>query len=302
MPSPNDMTARPGVPHRSEVEIKRATTLAEALQIMAEGAAEGKPWMPLAGGTDLMVWITQRRLVPERVLDLWAVDGLRGITETESDFTFGALTTYAEVMEHAEVQAFLPAMVEAARWCGARQIQSRGTLGGNIAGGSPAGDALPLLMAWGAELTLVSTRGTRVVPFTEFYTGYRQNLLEADELILRISVPKLKPNAYQVFRKVGTRMAQSISKVMMAFHGNVDDDGIVTDLGIAFGSVGPTPLRMEKTEKLVIGQKLSDALIAEARESILAEITPIDDVRSTEDYRRQVSGNLAARALRHLKG
>ena len=301
MPSPNPMTARPGVIPRSQIEVRRARTLAEALDILSQGIEQGRPWMPLAGGTDLMVWINQRSVVPERVLDLWPVDGLRGIEELESEIALGALSTYTDIINNAAVQEHIPALAEAARQCGAKQIQNRGTLGGNIAGGSPAGDSLPVLSAWDATLTLVSNKGTRVVPFADFYTGYRQNLLDPDELILRIGVPKSPAGTVHVFHKVGTRMAQSISKVMLGFRGHKADDGTVTNVGIAFGSVAPTVLRLTKTEDVVRARRLDDQLIEEARLCAEQEVVPIDDVRSTAQFRRRVAGNLTARYLRQLE-
>jgi CO/xanthine dehydrogenase FAD-binding subunit len=300
MPSPNPMVARADVPDRSDIEVHQATRLKDALELMAEGAAEGKPWMPIAGGTDLMVWITQRRVVPERVIDIWNIDGIRGIQETEGSITLGALTSYAEVRRSEVVAEWIPPLADAARWCGAAQIQSRGTLGGNIAGSSPAGDTLPVFSAWDAELTLVSTQGARVVKFTDFYTGYRENLLQPDELILRIAIPKPAAGSLQVFHKVGTRRAQSISKVMLGFRGHLADDGSVGDVGISFGSVAPTVLRLNGTEALVRGKHLDAATIDTAVQIAGDEVVPIDDVRSTANYRRTVSRNLVRRYLTEL--
>ncbi len=300
MPSPNPMTAKPGLVPRSQIEVRSASTVAEALDIMAQGADEGRPWMPLAGGTDLMVWINQRRLVPARVLDLWPCEGLRGVSEIEGAVTFGALTTYRQVRDSEEANLFLKPLVEAARWCGAAQIQQRGTLGGNMAGASPAGDSLPVLSAWGASLTLASKRGAREVDLKDFYQGYRQTALEPDEIILRISVPKHHHAKVQTFHKVGTRMAQSISKVMMGLWLDIDDDHKIQDLGLSFGSVAPTVLRMTETEALLRGQTLSPALIDQVHQCVQDEVKPIDDIRSTRNYRRSVSANLVTRYLKPL--
>ena len=300
MPSPNPMVAREGTIPRSKMEVRRATTLKEALDIMAEGAAEGRPYMPVAGGTDLMVWITQRSVVPERVIDIWSVDGLRGIEEQEAAICIGALTSYTEIRASEAVCQWLPALENAARWCGAAQIQSRGTLGGNIAGGSPAGDALPVLSAWDAELVLISQRGARVVSFGDFYTGYRQNVLEPDELIVRIIIPKPADGSLQAFHKVGTRRAQSISKVMLGFRGHLGPGGAVADVGISFGSVAPTVLRLHDTEAIVRGKVLVPDVIDEAATQAAREVVPIDDVRSSAVYRRRVASNLVRRYLTQL--
>jgi CO/xanthine dehydrogenase FAD-binding subunit len=300
MPSPNPITAQPDLRPRSQIEARQARTLAEALTIMAEGVAQGRPWTVVAGGTDLMVLLNQRKAAPARVLDLWPVEGLRGISETEGAVSFGALTTYTALRQSEAVRAYHPSLAELARWCGAAQIQNRGTVGGNIAGGSPAGDSLPFWAAWDASLTLVSARGTRVVEFADFYTGYRRTVLEPDELILRVSVPKPSPDERQSFDKVGTRQAQSISKLMLATRGRLDPSGRVLSWAAAMGSVAPTVLRLRQTEAVVVGHVLDDALIERARAEAEAEVQPIDDVRSTGQYRRRVAGNLIVRRLRAL--
>ena len=294
MPSPNPLTANADATRRSAIDVVVADSLADALAKMAEGVDSDQPFMPLAGGTDLMVWINQRNIVPDRVLDLWGVEGLRGISESEGAIHIGAMSTYADIIASDAVNEFCPPLVQASKLCGAAQIQARGTIGGNIAGGSPAGDTLPVLSAFSADLTLVSVRGTRTVSFVDFYTGYRQNLLEADELIQRISVPKPPRDSVTAFHKVGTRLAQSISKVMLGFVGHKGDDGKVDHLGMALGSVAPVPLRLPETEKLIVGHVLTTDLIEAARLRAMVEIAPIDDVRSTEKYRRAVGGNLVA--------
>jgi CO/xanthine dehydrogenase FAD-binding subunit len=162
------------------------------------------------------------------------------------------------------------------------QIQNRGTLGGNVANGSPAGDTLPVLAAADVVVVLRSAADMRRVPFNEYYTGYRRSVLHPDELIVAFEFRKL--HGRQWFRKVGTRAAQAISKVVMAA---VADD----PPRIAVGSVAPTVVRLPSTEA-ALGRGAS---IDEARQILLEEIAPIDDVRSTAEYRRRVAGNLLAR-------
>jgi CO/xanthine dehydrogenase FAD-binding subunit len=175
-------------------------------------------------------------------------------------------------------------LAAAAREIGGPQIQNRGTLGGNIANASPAGDTLPVLAAADAVVVIASSTGTRRVPFLEFYTGYRRTVLAAHELIVAVEVPRVRGR--QWFRKVGTRAAQAISKVVMAA---VDDSG-GEPARIAIGSVGPTVLRLPSTEAALA----AGARIDEAQRMLLDEIAPIGDVRSTADYRRRVAANLLA--------
>lgn len=300
MPSPNSLTESQGEVTRDGIEVVRAKNLADAITHMAQGHSAGRPWTPLAGGTDLMVSINQRANLPARILDLWGVEGLRGISESEGAVHIGALTTYAAVKRSEVVANVCAPLVESSRLTGAAQIQNRGTLGGNIAGGSPAGDSLPVLAAYDADLALIGVRGSRVVAFNDFYTGYRQNLLQGDELIQQISIPKPAPGTVGIFRKVGTRKAQSISKVMLCMRGRLDDDGRVAEIAIAVGSVAPTVIRLPKTEALITGNKVDGELLKAAKAMTLSEVSPIDDVRSNAEYRRTVAGNLVARYLGEL--
>ena len=241
------------------------------------------PATPLAGATDLYVHLNEGTLAPRRFLNLWGLDELRRIELKQGLLSIGALATFTDCQRSALVRRRLPMLVAAAREVGGVQIQNRGTLGGNIANASPAGDALPVLAAAEASLVLRSAEGgTRRVPFTGFYTGYRKSVLRADELIAAIEIPPVRGR--QWFRKVGTRRAQAISKIVIAA---VRDD----QPRIALGSVGPTVMRAPKTEAALA----SGATIDEARAVLEAEITPIDDLRSTASYRRRVAGNLLGR-------
>jgi CO/xanthine dehydrogenase FAD-binding subunit len=237
--------------------------------------------IPLAGGTDLYVAVNFGTLPGSRFLDLWPLDPLRRITLSGDTLVIGALATYTQIIHSRHVRKLLPMLVESARQIGGPQIQNRGTLGGNIANASPAGDSLPVLAAADATIVLQSHRDERRVPFNEFYTGYRTTVRRPDELIVAVEVPPL--NGTQWFRKVGTRAAQAISKVVVAA---VRDERP----RIALGSVAPTVVRLPGTEAALASGDLEGAVAALAR-----EITPIDDVRSTADYRRTVAANLLRR-------
>jgi CO/xanthine dehydrogenase FAD-binding subunit len=237
------------------------------------------PLVPMAGCTDLYVALNFGTLAPTRFLNLWSLDALRGIDARGSTLRIGALTTFTEIIRSGMIRRRLPMLAAAAREIGGVQIQNRGTIGGNVANASPAGDTLPVLLAADALVVLRSAGGTRRVPMTAFYTGYRQTVAGPDELIVSFEIPVVKGR--QWFRKVGTRAAQAIAKIVVA---GVWD----RQPRLAMGSVAPTPLRLSQTEQ-ALGRGSS---VAEAEEILQREIAPIDDLRSTAEYRRQVAANL----------
>ena len=219
---------------------------------------------------------------PRGFLNIWGLDELRPIEVRGARLVVGALATYTQIARSRSVQARLPMLAAAAREVGGIQIQNRGTIGGNIGTGSPAGDSLPVLAAADAVVVLQSARGRREVPFGGFYTGYRASVRRPDELIVAVEVPAV--DGRQWFRKVGTRAAQAISKVVMA--------GVRSDRPrVALGSVAPTVIRATRTEAILA--ETGD--VAEARRTLMTEIAPIDDLRSTAAYRRRVAGNLLER-------
>lgn len=261
----------------ADLDVKRATSLNEALRMRRD---EGRT--PLAGATDLYVEMNAGVLEPRRFLDLWPLDELRQITLAGDTLVLGALTTWTMLIRSSLVAERLPMLIDASRLVGGVQIQNRGTLGGNIANASPAGDSLPVLAAVDALLVLRSVDAERRVPIAEFFSGYRATVLRADELIVSVEVPTV--HGRQFFRKVGTRAALAISKVVMA--------GVRGETPrIAFGSVAATVVRVRDTERaLAAGADIDDAVRILER-----EISPIDDLRSTAAYRRRVAGNLLRR-------
>src|SRR5262249_33878219 len=191
-------------------------SLREALVMLRD---EG-PLAPMAGCTDLYVALNFGTLRETRFLNLWTLDALRSIEVRDDVLSIGALATHAAIIRSPLVRRRVPMLAAASREVGGVQIQNRGTLGGNVANASPAGDTLPVLAAAEAVVVLQSANGTRRVPVTAFYTGYRQSVRRDDELIVTLEIPRLRGR--QWFRKVGTRAAQAISKVVMA--GLVGDD------------------------------------------------------------------------------
>jgi CO/xanthine dehydrogenase FAD-binding subunit len=283
----------------AEPPIESPYTLAEAYALLAGDP----PAVPIAGGTDLMVQITgDLREPPSRMVDLWRLDDLRGISLDGRSIVLGALTTYTEIRRSALCREHLPALVEAAATIGAAQIQNRGTIGGNLANASPAGDTLPILLATDAELALGSSRGERVVPVLDFFTDYRRTALAPDELILSVRIP-LTAGREVRFRKVGTRRAQAISKVVLALawreHGR---SAGWSDVRVALGSVAATPIRVSATEAALESRHPTPETADHAAETLASEIQPIDDVRSTADYRRTVAARVLHRLIRQAGG
>jgi CO/xanthine dehydrogenase FAD-binding subunit len=285
-----------------EPPILTPRTLPEALAALTDSSAD-VPVTPIAGGTDLMVRITgEIGEPPERMLDLWRLDELRGITLEGEAISLGALTTYTDIRRSAACREHLLVLVEAAATIGAAQIQNRGTIGGNIANASPAGDTLPVLLALDAEIVAGSARGERPIPAADFWTAYRRTALAPDELIVRVRIP-LATGREARFRKIGTRRAQAISKVVMAVAWRDDRDaGTWRDVRVALGSVADRPIRVEKVETALEGRAPTPEVADLAAETLASEIQPIDDVRSTADYRRTVAARALHRIIRDAGG
>lgn len=265
-------------------------TLAEAYAILA-----GAPHRPVAGGTDLLVQLTgEIGPVPERVIDLWRLNELRGIRVRDDVLEIGALTTYTQILRSDDCAAHAPSLVAAAVTIGAAQIQNRGTIGGNAMNASPAGDSLPVLLALDAVLVAGGPGGERSIPAADFWPAYRKTALRDGELLLRVRIPIVEGRR-QAFRKVGTRRAQAISKVVLAASWRRDPDW--RDVRIAFGSVAATPIRALAAEAALEGAPPGAESIDRSVAALLGELHPIDDVRSTGAYRLEVAGRILRRIL-----
>jgi len=268
----------PVISHR---RLLQPRSLADALKMLRD---EG-PVVPMAGCTDLYVSLNFGTLADTRFLNLWRLDALRRIELRGDVLAIGALATHTDLIRSPLVGSRLPMLAAAAREVGGVQIQNRGTIGGNVANASPAGDTLPVLAAADASVVLRRADETRRVPFNGFYTGYRRTQRRPDELIVAFEIPRVRGR--QWFRKVGTRAAQSISKVVMA---GVSDPTSGT-ARVALGSVAPTVVRLPRTEAALGAGQAVDV----AQRILIDEIVPIDDIRSTAEYRRRVAANLLAR-------
>ena len=277
-------------------DLRAPGDLQAVLSLLASAPGE---WHPFAGGTDLMVLFESGRLPPGKYVSVWGLKELSGIEVTTDAVTLGALTTYTEVLAHPLLQSEFPLLCRAASQTGGIATQNRGTLGGNIANGSPAADSPPTLLVYDAELELLSARGTRRVAYSQFHTGYRKMDIAADELIKGIRLARGRASWRQTYRKVGTRKAQAISKVCFAAAADMRD-GTVRDIRIAFGSVAPTVARCARAEAVLRGRAPNASMHEAARTALRLDITPIDDIRSTAEYRMRVAENLLIQFLTEL--
>ena len=271
-------------------------SLAAVLDVLASAPGE---WTPIAGGTEVMVAFSAGRLSARKLVNLWGIPDLRFIEVTPESFVIGACTTFLDLRAFKELAAELPLIAKASSWIGSIANQSRATVGGNLVNGSPAADSSPALLVYNAEIELISNRGRRRVAYSAFHTGYKCNAMTADELIFAIHVPRRFAQHRQYLRKVGTRRAMAISKVALAGTALIAD-GVVNEIRIAAASLAPFPARMYETERTIAGMRITKEAILAARNALLNEAKPIDDIRSTAEYRRRVGANLLEEFLGEL--
>ena len=279
----------------SQLSVARPRSFAHALQLLHDSPGEER-LVPLAGGTDLFVYLHAGTQPGTRFLDLSTLSGLTAIHAGKGGLSLGAMATFDAIARHRACAGW-PMLVQAARVVGAAQIQNRATVGGNIANASPAGDSLPVLLAYDATVHVASVRGERAIPFAEFYTGYRKLAMESDELIVAITMPPRPAGTYELFRKVGTRAAQSISKVVFAGSARVQR-GIADQVRLAWGSVAPVPLRSRDAERVLEMGKPTPGAAQAAVAALATDLSPIDDIRSEREYREAVARALLAQFLR----
>ncbi len=268
-------------------------------------AAEPGVHTPLAGGTELMVALNTGRLQQHSLLNLQHLSELRFIRVEAEAIHIGSGTTFTDIRRSEAIATDLPLLSQAASWTGSVANQNRGTLGGNLCNASPAADSPPALLAYGATVTLVSSHGTRTLPYSDFHLGYKRTALRPDELLHTISVPTGWSGYRQYIRKVGTRNAQAISKVALAAMARVDGDGtsrVIGDIRIGAASLADRPVRCAAAEAAVRGKLVNETTVRAARTALAGEAKPIDDIRSTATYRAHVAANLLEEFLRSLVG
>ena len=278
-----------------DYQLRKAATLDEAVALLAN---EPGVWRPLAGGTDVMVQLGAGTLASRQHVSIWGIRELRRVDVDGEAVTLGALTTFSDILRHEVLRSEFPLLGRAAADTGGIANQNRGTIAGNIANASPAADTPPALLVYDAQLELTSVRGRRTVPYERFHTAYKQMNLAPDELITAVRLPRRR-GWYQHYRKVGARRAQAISKVCFAGAALLEA-GRIADIRLAFGSVAPTVVRAFDTEAMLRGARVDDASVDRAGAALAAELRPIDDVRSTAAYRRQVAVNVLREFLQSL--
>jgi CO/xanthine dehydrogenase FAD-binding subunit len=280
----------------SDYELRAPGELSAVLELLAR---EPGVWLPIAGGTEVMVQYGAGRLASRKLVSLWGLPELRRIERTDEEVIIGAACTYSDLRNHPVIAQEFPLLVRAACWTGSIANQNRGTLGGNIVNASPAADSLPALLVYEAELLLVSAHGQRRIPYGDFHTGYKQTRLAPDEIISGIALQPRFAGYHAYSRKVGTRNAQAIAKLCLAGLGKVSDNKI-EEVRLAIGSMAVMPLRLRRTEEVLLGRAWSPALVSEARQVLETEVAPIDDIRSSALYRLHVAGNLLQEFLEGL--
>lgn len=282
---------------------------AEAHELVAPGslaavldllASEPGAWTPIAGGTELMVAHAAGRLTAPKLVSLWGIPDLRFIQARSESIVIGAGATFLDLRNHADLAAELPLITRAASWIGSIANQGRATIGGNLVNGSPAADSSPALLVYDAEIEIVSVRGSRRIPYSKFHTDYKRNALAADELVMAIHLPRRFARHNQYLRKVGTRRAMAISKVALAATALLED-GVMHEIRLAAASLAPFPARLYRTEAALLGKPIGRETIDAARSTLLQEAQPIDDIRSTAEYRRRVGTNLLQEFLLALQ-
>lgn len=268
-------------------------TLQDALAAMAT-----EPLTPIAGGTELMVALGAGRLQPKKFVSLHHCDDLRFTDGADpATLRIGAGTTFTDIRNNPLLATEFPLLPQTASWTGSVANQNRGTIGGNIANASPAADTPPALLAYDAELELISIRGSRTIPYRDFHLSYKRTALAPDELILAIRLPRRFAQHTHWVRKVGTRNAQAISKVALAAVAKVEDNTIL-EIALGAASLLDRPSRLPATEAALLRQSPANSSAAIA--ALKNEAAPIDDIRSTARYRVQVACNLLQEFLESL--
>jgi OHCU decarboxylase len=280
----------------ADFELYLPTNLEAAVALLAD---QPKTWLPIAGGTDIMVQYAAGTLGSRRLLSIWNLPELRRIDMLPHEWQIGAGSTYTDIRQLETIARELPLLTLAASWTGGIANQNRGTLGGNIVNASPAADSLPALLAYDAELILVSRRGERRMPYRDFHLGYKKMNRAEDELIRAVCLPRKFSAHISYARKVGARNAQAIAKVAIAALARVENDRI-EDVRIALGSVAPTPIRLTRAEQTIVGKRLDRELVVLAQRAAVSEVRPISDIRSTLRYRAAVVSNLVGEFLERL--
>jgi len=285
-----------GGPEVKSFEYIAPASLDEAIRFLSEHGGAAKI---LAGGTDLTVRMKERSVTPEYVVDLKRIPGLAGISCDESDgLRIGALTAIRDVERSEEIGRIFPMLAEGAGSIGSVQVRNRATIGGNLCNAAPCADTAPPLLCLNAAAKIAGPEGERVAPLDEFFVGPGESILSESEILTEIHVPSPSSRMGGAYARHTTRRAMDIAVVGVgAAIGLRSGDGVCEDVRIVLGSAAPTPLRAQKAEGSLWGRALTDELIREAGEIAAEEARPIDDVRGSAWFRKEIVKVLVRRML-----
>ena len=276
-------------------EFYQPATLAEASRLLRENGPGGRF---LAGGTDLVIAMKEKGLLPKYIVDLKRVPGLSGIREdNDGTITIGALTTMYAVETSPVITKKYPFLAQSAAEVGSIQIRNRATIGGNMANATPSADVAPSLIALNATAKIVSSSGERTVPLEEFFRGPGQNAMNADEILTEITIPKTGPQLVGEYIKFSPRDMMDLAYIGVAVAYNLANDKKCGQVRIVLGAVAPTPIRAKNSEALLEGKVLTEELATQVGDEAARESKPISDVRSSADYRRAMVAVMTKRAI-----
>jgi CO/xanthine dehydrogenase FAD-binding subunit len=287
-----------------EFDFERPQSLKQALLLIANNnkeAAHDSGHVPLAGGSNIMPDFRANRGSPQAVVDLGGINELRFIKVSDDRVSIGGRTTVSDILDHPEMPRLAPALYQCCKIFAGQMVRNVATIAGNVSCGSPASDSVPPLLTLDAEVVLACRDGERTVPLDAYFTGYKQDVRRADELITEISWPIPAANASSLFRKVGRRKGDAITVVGVATHFE-QENGVCSSVRIALGAVGPCVYRAKRAEAILQGNAVTAELIDETARAATVDSVPIDDVRATGDYRKQVVGTVTRRLLRLAAG
>jgi carbon-monoxide dehydrogenase medium subunit len=271
------------------------TTLAEASRLLTDNGPGGRF---LAGGTDLVIAMKEKGLLPRYIVDLKRVPGLNGIRQnTDGSLSIGALTTMYTIETSPVIKKKYPFLAQSAAEVGSIQIRNRATVGGNMANATPSADVAPSLIALNATARIASVGGERTLPMEDFFRGPGQNAMNADEILTEITIPKTLPQLVGEYIKFSPRDMMDLAYIGVAVAYTFSSDTKCSGVRIVLGAVAPTPIRAKNSEALLEGSFLTEELAIQVGDEAARESKPISDVRSSADYRRAMVGIMTKRAL-----
>ena len=270
----------------------------EALEILSR---YGKEIKVIAGGTDLLIQYYDRLYEISDWLDLKNIKELKEIKINKNQMEIGAMVTHTQLENSEEIKKYYPVLNQAAADIGSPQIRNRGTIGGNIVNASPAGDLLAPLMAYNAQFRLLSVQGEKIVQAEEFFIGPKKTILEPAQLLTQIILPLPKKKTYGCWIKIGKRKALIIATITLALVVEMaEDDKTIKDVRACLGSVAPTPIEIKEIREKMIGKKFSELNFDQLGQIVEGKISPIDDIRGTREYRKDVAKEIMINALEEI--